>query len=130
MRVRLNDLPGKTRQIGPYSSPASLAKLDGRTREAALLRRVREELVGHVGGNPSATERALIERATWLSLRLAQLDAKMAADPQSFSQHDSNVYISWSNALTRTVARLGLKEKEAAPPTLGDYLARKREAAA
>jgi hypothetical protein len=36
--------------MGPYSRPHRLAKLDGRTREAALLRKTRARLTEHVGG--------------------------------------------------------------------------------
>lgn len=119
-------MPEKTRAIGPYSRPNTLAKLDGRTREAALMRRVRADLTAHVGGNPTATERAMIERAVWLSLRLAQLDAKMAAG-DAFTIHDSNHYIAWSNALTRTLARLGFKAAAATAPSLAEIM---REATA
>lgn len=112
----------KTRHIGPYSSSNSLAKLDGRTKEAALLRRVRSDLTLHVGGKPSATEKALIERCAWLSLRVAQLDCKMAGG-QPFTDHDAAHYLAWSNCLTRTLARLGLKAAAPKTPTLADHIA-------
>jgi hypothetical protein len=59
-----------TPAIGPYSRPLALAKLDGRTREAALVRRVRAELTAHVGGNPTFPQRMLIDRAAVLALRM------------------------------------------------------------
>jgi hypothetical protein len=43
------------------------------------MRRVRAELITHCGGNPTAVQRALIERAAILSLRVEQLDAKIVA---------------------------------------------------
>jgi hypothetical protein len=92
--------------IGPHSRPNNLVKIDGRTKEAQLMRRVREELTRHVGGNPSAIQRALIERCTWLSLKISMLDRKIAAG-REFTQIDSNTYLAWSNTLTRTLARLG-----------------------
>ena len=61
------------RQIGPYSRPHRLAKLDGRTREAALMRDTRARLIAHVGGSPSAVELALIERAAQLTLKVVLL---------------------------------------------------------
>ncbi len=112
-------------QIGPYSRPTALAKLDGRTREARLLRQVRSELTAHVGGNPSAVERRLIERAAWLTLRADQLEAKIE-DGGGLTDHDTRQYLAWSNGLARTLARLGLKGARAAPKTLADHIAGRR----
>ena len=92
--------------IGPYSRPKTLWKLDGRRKEAALMRRVRAELTAHCGGNPSAVQRALIERAAILSLRVEQLDAKIVAG-EALTIHDSNYALAWNNALRRTLAALG-----------------------
>jgi hypothetical protein len=102
-----------TRQIGPYSRPHRLASIDGRTKEAALMRHTRAALIAHVG-QPSAVQAALIERAVWLTLGCAQLDRKLA-NGVAFTQHDHNSYISWSNALSRTLRALGLKEPAASP---------------
>jgi len=111
----------KTRRIGPYSNPGSLAKLDGRTREAALMRRVRADLVAHVGGSPNAAQRLLIERAVILSLRVAQIDARILAGGV-LTAHDNDHAIAWHNALRRTIAALGLEPAAAPQPTLADYL--------
>ena len=46
-------LTEKTRATGPYCRPVTLGKLDGRTKQGALMRRVREDLTGHIGGAPS-----------------------------------------------------------------------------
>ncbi|HEV7267354.1 MAG TPA: hypothetical protein VGN83_20965 [Falsiroseomonas sp.] len=96
--------------------------MDGRTREAKILQRVRAELTEHVGGSPSATQRALIERAAWLTLRTAQLDRKIAGGGE-LTDHDSRVYLAWSNSLTRTLRQLGHGKTRPAPRTLADYLA-------
>lgn len=94
-------------RLGPYSRPAALRKLDGRTREAKLLHRTRAELTAHVGGSPSATQRALIERAVSLTLQIAMLDAKHATG--GFTAHDAREYLAWTNALTRLMRHLGQK---------------------
>src|ERR1700730_12280035 len=94
-------------KVGPHSGRHRLAKVDRRTKEGQLLDTVREELTRHVGGDPSAVQRALITRCCWLSLRLAMLDKKLASG-RDFTEIDSNVYLAWSNTLSRTVARLGL----------------------
>jgi hypothetical protein len=72
------------------------------------MRRVRAELTAHVGGNPNAVQRALIERAVILSLRVAQIDAKIIAG-EALTLHDSNFALAWNNALRRTLAALGLE---------------------
>jgi hypothetical protein len=99
-------MTGKIPQIGPYCGPSTLAKLDGRTREAALMRQVRAELTAHCGGHPNAVQRQLIERAVVLSLRVAQLDAKILAG-EALTLHDSNFALAWNNALRRTLVALG-----------------------
>ena len=94
--------------IGPYSRPNAIAKLDQRTKEAALLRRVRRDLVAHVGGKPSKVQLALIERAARLTLHVELMD-KRAFAAGELSEKDSREYLAWSNSLTRTLRELGLK---------------------
>ena len=112
------------RQIVPYSRPHRLAKLDGRTREAALMRDTRARLIAHVGGSPSAVELALIERAAQLTLKVAQLDAKL--DANAMSDHDHRHYLAWSNSLTRTLEKLGMKGAAERSPSFSDYWTRPR----
>ena len=114
--------------LGPYSAPPTLAKLDQRTREARLMRRVRADLTQHCGGSPSATQRALIERAVMLTLRVAQLDARPALNP-----HDARTYLGWVNTLARVMQALGVggsdtEAAEPAPPSLHEYLSQRAEA--
>ena len=90
----------------PYGCPTTLGRLDGRTREGRLLRRVRAELTAHVGGKPSAPQRMLIERATTLSLYVEMLDRKVMQGG-TMTEHDSRTYLAWSNSLTRTLRELG-----------------------
>jgi hypothetical protein len=91
------------------------------------MRQVRAELTHDIGGNPTAVQRALIERAAWLSLRLAQLDHKIAAGGTDFTQVDSAVYLGWHNSYCRTVARLGITTKQnGTKPSLESILAKGR----
>lgn len=108
--------------ISPHCIPHTLAKLDGRTREARLMRQVRQELTQHCGGNPSATQRALIERAVNLTVRIAAMDQRFA-ETGTQTEHDARTYLAWSNTLTRTMRHLGLKGAAAAAPSLANYLA-------
>lgn len=109
----------------PYSRPAALAQMDGRSRKAQLLARVRRELTEHCGGQPSAVQRAIIERVAWLTLHVAQLDAKAAAGG-GLTQHDSNSYLAWSNSLDRALRGLGRKGAAAPERSLADHLAARR----
>lgn len=97
----------RPRRIGSYSALQVIANLDPQTPEAQLMRRVRAELTEHVGGHPSVTERMLIERATMLSLRVAQIDAKILSD-EVLTLHDNQHALAWINALRRTLVDLGL----------------------
>jgi hypothetical protein len=109
MRVTLHDRPvGKIRRIKTYSRPDMLAKLDGRTREAALMRAIRESLVDHVGGRPSTVQALLIERAAVLALKCAQIDAKILSG-EHMTRHDNEHGLAWLNAYRRTLVALGIE---------------------
>jgi hypothetical protein len=115
----------KVRKLRVYSCKMTLASLDKRTREARLMRRVREDLLKHLGGHPNTVQRMLIERAVILSLRVAQIDAKILAG-DTLTLHDNNAALAWNNALRRTLTALDIDEgrgsaaSAAATPTLAD----------
>jgi len=108
-------------KLGPYSRPDAFRNLDGRTWEAKLLAATRADLVAHVGGAPSATQRALIDRAAWLSLHIAQMDRR-TADGHAMSEHDSRTYLAWTASLSRLLRQLGPQAKGAKPPDLASYI--------
>jgi hypothetical protein len=114
-----------TPAIYPYSRPNALARLDGRTKEARLLKRARAELLAFVGGKPSMTQAALIEQLAQLKLRIATMDRKFAAAGATMTDHDQRCYLAWCNTFGRMLSRLGM---QAAPPkqtNLADYLSAK-----
>jgi hypothetical protein len=94
--------------LGPKSRRSRLAALDGRTQEANLLRRTRQELLAHCGANLSVVQRSLCERAAVLTLYVSQFDAR-ALRKGGLSLHDSREYLACSNALSRSLRQLGLK---------------------
>jgi len=119
----------KTAAIGPYSGPVTLSKIDGRTKEARLIRETRAELTAHVGGKPSATQRQLIERVCQLTLRVCAMDRKFA-DAGAHTLHDTNQYLAWSNSLGRALRDLGMKAAvNRSTPGLQEYLAARTTAA-
>jgi hypothetical protein len=90
---------------------AKVSTQDGRCAEARLLRKTRAGFVAHLGGKPSATQAALIDRASMLTVHLARMDAK-ARETGEFSDHAGRQYLAWSSALARLVRQLGM---DAAP---------------
>jgi hypothetical protein len=50
------------------------------------------------------------------------MDERSLAGDHVFTTHDHLHYVSWSNALARTLVRLGLDEPATAPPSLTDVL--------
>ena len=110
-------------QIGPYSRPHMLAKLDQRTKEARLLATTRAALTRHVGGSPSHVERAVIERAARLTLWCEVMD-RAALEDGSMSERLSRSYLAAQNALRLCLRELGLKAAPAEKlPDLHDIIA-------
>jgi hypothetical protein len=103
------------RRVGPYSDPHNLVRVDGRTKEAALVARVRDDLIRYVGGNPNVVQRSIIERCVWLSLRLALLDKKLASG-RDFTECDSNTYLAWVGSLRRSLVCLKPANGSSPPP--------------
>jgi hypothetical protein len=61
----------------------------------------------------------LIERASWLSLQVAMMDARVAM--AAMTRHDIEFYIAWTNALRRTLVAIGVGMPPS-PPSLADAL--------
>jgi hypothetical protein len=108
----------------PYSTADRLAKIDQRTREGRLTRETRAELIAHVGDQPSATQRALIEQLVQIRLRLALMDRKFA-ETGGQTDHDSRTYLAWANSYARLLRQLGPRGHKAGGASLADYLAAK-----
>jgi hypothetical protein len=102
-----------------YSIASRWAGLTTDAREGKFLAGVRADLMRHVGGSPSITQRVLIERAAMLTLQLARMDAK-ALKAGAMSEHASREYLAWSNTLTRTLAALGMRGEPPPTPSLAD----------
>ncbi len=102
--------------------PGRLAVLDGRRRESRLLRDMRAALTAHLGGKPNAAQVVLIERAAQLQLRVALFEQKWQRTGE-MPDHDQRSYLAWSNALSRTLANLGLQPAAARQPSVDEILA-------
>lgn len=115
------------RPFGPYSRRlqrgAIGASLDGRSELGRFVRHLEAELVAHVGGAPSITQKLLIDRIIRTRLQLDALDEKLAAG--SFAPHDQRTYGALLNAHRLGLRELG-KPAKAQPQDALQYLANKR----
>src|SRR5262249_53348357 len=121
-------MPFKVPEIGPYSAPAALAKLDQRTKEARLMHETRTRLIRHLGGKPSAVQLALVDRAARLTLHVALFDGRTLETGGALSERDTRSYLAYSNSLSRVLRQLGLEGSAAKGITATEYLAAKRRA--
>lgn len=81
-----------------------------------MLKKVRAELLAHVGGKPSAVQERLIERAAILHVRLAIMDAKMLFT-RAMTDTEMRSYIFWQNSYARMLTALGVKQRSPPQPT-------------
>jgi hypothetical protein len=116
----------KRTATGPYSRAldrGAVGALNGNSREAKFIRAYEALLVEHVGGHPTIVQQQLIIRAARLACHLELWDQRTIPNGGAVTATGHNHYIAWSNALGRTLARLGLEPQAAKPPTLADHLA-------
>lgn len=112
--------PRRTRAIDPQMRPLRWANAV-RSREGRLFLALRAELVRHVGGKPTATQRALIDRAAMLQTHLARMDERMFRDGE-MSDHAGRQYLAWANSVSRMLQALGLDAADEKPQTPDDIL--------
>ena len=97
------------RKIGPYSTVGAICALNGRSREWRFLKQCRRELEEHIGGAPTMVQQKLIERASWLMLRLSMMDRRLVEDGgKHFTNNDGTQYLAWSSGLSRILVLLDI----------------------
>ena len=115
------------KRVGPHSQARIIRSVDGRSVEGRMLRAIRNKLVSHVGGKPTAVQSILIDRAAILSLRIALMDAhEKPGGP--ISEKNAREYLCWSNALVRLLRELGLESAPARVPTIAEVFAQRSAA--
>jgi hypothetical protein len=112
-------------RLGPYSrrfQRGVIADLfDGRSAEGRFVRRLEAELIAHVGGAPTITQRLLIDRLIKIRLQLDLLDAKLVRS--KWTAHDSRTHGGLCNAFRLTAQALGLQPPAAREKSLDEILA-------
>ena len=98
------------RRVGPYSRKLQRGAIgdcvDGRSAEGRFIRDLERQLVDHVGGSPSVTQRLLIERIIKIKLQLDELDGKLTSG--DWTAHDQRTYGALLNAQRLCLRELGL----------------------
>lgn len=93
---------------------------DGRSTEGRFIRQLEAELIAHVGGNPSVTQRLLIERCIAIRVQLGLFDEKLRAG--AWTSHDARTFGGLHSALRLALRELGSKPAPAKQPTLDDIV--------
>src|SRR4051794_37639548 len=88
-------------KIGAIYGIDTRLKRDGRTREARLVKRLRNELIAQCGGTVSASQRLLIDRIASLSLRVHLLDSDVP-------EHTGRECLDLTVTLAHLLAQLGV----------------------
>ena len=103
------------------------ASTETRAGESALMRSVRDGLLGHRGARASEVQRGLVDRATWLRLHLHRMDQLALHRGQVWSGKGAVQYLkgavqylAYSRELTNTLGKLGVNPAAEAPVSLAD----------
>jgi hypothetical protein len=116
--------PGKVRQVGPYSRPHRLRRLDKRTSLGRYLHDFETGLISHTGGAPSFAIRSLIDTAVGIETQLVLLERAGIK-----TAHDARTYSGLISAKRNTLKAIGLgPAAEPKTPSLAEYLADKSAA--
>ena len=110
--------------LGPQSTNTRLAKIDGRSQLAKAAKRRREDLIRHVGGNPSATQTIMISQAVMLQMRIDLMDRK-TLEGDDMGEGDDRRYLAWANSLSRLMRQLGQKAAPRPTISLADHIAKR-----
>jgi hypothetical protein len=88
---------------------------DGRSEQGRFIRHLEAELVAHVGGQPSITQRLLIDRIVRLRLQLDAFDVKLTSG-EVWTPHDLRTFSGINNAFKNSLKELGFKAATVAKP--------------
>ena len=111
-----------------------LDRIDGRTREGKALRFLEATLVTSLGGDPSAQEVALIQRAAFklfrcglLEKHLMTLETQVRKEGKPLGslripEHLTKSYLQWSREARADLLALGLERRSRSVMDLKDYV--------
>lgn len=88
--------------------------IDGRSEVGRYARDLETQLTEHCGGNPTITQKLLIECLIKTSLQLRALDEKLAGD--NWTEHDSRTHGGLINRQRLLLREIGIKPAVASSP--------------
>ena len=106
---------------GPFSADHVLSTLDRRTRAGRVMRTVEADLVAHIGGDPSAAERLLIQAVAVKATRLSLMAEQLLAGEGSAEGSDGNA-LAWFNSMRLDLQALGLQRRPRDVSSLAAYI--------
>ena len=110
-------------KIRPHSVAGAASCLDGRTRTGRRYKQTINDLIEHIGGDPSATQVLLIEMIAQKVLRLEAIFEMTMADPDGAAPTRDKFWSWLASSLRRDLQALGIEPHVAPPPTLSEHLA-------
>jgi hypothetical protein len=105
-----------------YAESTSFAGIHGNSGPMRAVKRLRADLLAHMGNKPSSVQLAMVDQAAEIKLRLAVMDETFRRTGRR-SAHATGDYLAWSNSFTRLLRQLGLKSPADRGPTLAEILA-------
>ena len=111
MRIEYASRRSSPRKNGPYSRRLKRGAIsdafDGRSTEGRYIRDLEKQLTEHIGGNPTITQKLLIQRIIELRMRLDAFDYKLKNEPEKWTGHDDRTYGGCQNAFRLALKDLG-----------------------
>jgi len=105
---------------GVFSRASAVRNVDGRTREARIIRDTTAALTEHLGGQPTAPQQLLIHASAVLVMRLRVVLDRYANgdDPEALDRH----VVALQNGLRGNLLALGLQRSQEQRPSLAQYI--------
>ena len=116
--------PRLARHLGPYSRRLQRGAvgdhIDGRSILGRFVRDLESQLVEHIGGRPSVTQRMVIERLIKTRVQLDLLDERLLTG--NWTAHDQRSHGALLNSLRLCCRESGLTATKAPVPGLADLI--------
>ena len=109
-------------RLGARSEPGRLARVDKRTAEGRFVQTVRAELVAHVGGDPTAPQKLLIEAAVFKAMRLAMVSEAVKAGAVTSQDKADEMFLKFSGSLREDLRLLGMERPAQQAPSLAEHI--------
>jgi hypothetical protein len=100
---------------------------DGRSWQSIFRKRLRQALLGHLGGNATVTQTCLIDAAIEIASEIEAMKSRRD-ERGALSLHDTKAFLAYQNTYRRHLLALGIKAAPAPTPTIAEIFARPTQA--